>query len=421
MMPLPRPEQRSRRDFIAVGAILLITVIVVAGTWFGSQQSKVDHAVDSSRSVSSEGDEESPQQDSPQARSGAGIPERLTTAWESTTSADKQLVAGADGVLQIEGTRVTMLDASTGTKRWHYDQQRDICGVASPTLWKEAVVVFRGPKGCGEVISFDLASGQYAHTRDALAQDDVTVFEGNRRAGTISPKRIEIWRDDLVRTVEVGYQEAPSQPDQQKHLECSFTSAQTHETMLATAATCEGEESKKLVRLLDTTPEKSDKPEAFHEYTVPVGAEVIAAAKESALIYIPPTDGKDAKLQRLTKSGDFENLPAKVSPGVEPEGNSLTDGPVATWFDGARLNVFGAEDLTPRFAIEGALGTGAMLNGKLLVPVPEGIAVINPADGKEERIIPVDRKGYDGPVTLKVSGDSTLVEKRADTLVGLVA
>ncbi|MBC2682082.1 hypothetical protein [Corynebacterium anserum] len=426
MKALPRPERRTRRDIIATCVIILLTLIVITGTWWGSQQSRVDHSVDASQTIGSDsgtktGNNDSSNSHATQDKRATQLPKHLSPAWEAPTTADRQLVAGANGVLSIRGTRVSMLDARTGKERWHYDQQREICGVASPSRWTEVVVVFRSPKGCGEAISFDMASGQYAYTRDALAQDDVTVFAGDTRAGTISPRRIEIWRDDLVRTVEVGYQEAPTQPDQQKYVNCSFTSAQTYATMLATASACPDDDSKKLVRLLDTTPEKSDQPEIYHEFTVPAGAEVVAAAQNSALIYIPPQDDHDAKFQLLNKSGDFENLPAQASPGVEAEDQSRTDGPVAMWFDGARLNVFGAEDLHPRFQVDGALGTGAMMAGALLVPVPTGIAVIDPAHGTVERTIPVERHGYTGPITLRISGDSTIVEQRADTLVGLTA
>lgn len=402
----PSPEQRSAKDIAATVALVLVAIIAVAGAWLTSQQRQVDHAVSGTDTASVKG------------TSRTAVPTALQEAWR-VHSDSPSLVAREDGALVVQGTRVSMLDATSGHERWHYDQQREICGVASPSMWKEAVVVFRGPKGCGEVISFDLTSGNYAHTRDALAQEDVTVFEGNRRAGTYAPERAEIWRDDLVRTVEAGQQEAPHQPNQQKYTQCLITSAQTEENLLVLAQQCPDQE-KKLVRLMKTTPEHSDEPEVLHEYMVPPRAEVIAASDTAALIYIPAGDGKGPRTQLLKDDGTFDTQPAKRAGDVVVKGRTAHVGALALWYDGERLNAYDSTSLAQKFSVEGALGTGAMMGDRLLVPVAEGIAVINPSSGARDRVIPVDRGGYQGQITLKVPGPNSLVEQREGTVVGLV-
>jgi hypothetical protein len=57
---------------------------------------------------------------------------------------------------------------------------------------------------------------------------------------------------------------------------------------------------------------------------------------------------------------------------------------------------------------------------RLLLPVTGGIAVVDWADGKTEKVIPVDRGDWTGPVTLRVQG-STVIEQRGATIVGLTA
>lgn len=64
------------------------------------------------------------------------------------------------------------------------------------------------------------------------------------------------------------------------------------------------------------------------------------------------------------------------------------------------------------------MGTGVAAGGRLLVPVVEGIAVVNWETGETENTIPVDRGDHVGMVTLGVAGE-TVVEKRGDRLYGL--
>ncbi|MDN5721328.1 MAG: hypothetical protein L0H07_14350, partial [Corynebacterium sp.] len=90
-----------------------------------------------------------------------------------------------------------------------------------------------------------------------------------------------------------------------------------------------------------------------------------------------------------------------------------------TWFDGERLVGFGPTNLEPRFTVP-ALGTGAAMDGSLLVPVDDGVAVVDWEDGSVQRTVPVDRGPYDGPVSLRVQGD-VVVEQRGDEMVALRA
>lgn len=418
---LPPPEQRTRTDLLVAGCILLAVIVIVAGTWLTSQQHKVDHQVaerplPDAKSVTAAGSQVT------------ALPDELHTSWTGTDESSR-LIAADGGVVSVQGTRVSMLDASSGKEVWHYDQHRQICGLSQPEKWSTLVVTFRGPKGCGEAISFDIATGQYAYTRDALAAEDVETLQGNNRAGTLSPQRVELWRSDLVRTVEVGQQEAPHQPDQQSHTECRFTSALTHDDLLVTAQNC-GDPNKKLIRFLKATPEESDAPETIHEFTVPAGAELIGVSGDQAAIYIPASEQDGSRIQILDESGTFHTIPTPEAKGFPEEASvgvekdlhqprTYTQGLLHTWFDGQRLTIFNLNNLNTFQHVESAIGTGVLNEGSLLVPVPEGIAEVDPASGKTQRTIRVDRGGYTGEVTLRVS-HGQIVEQRGTQLVGLI-
>jgi hypothetical protein len=78
--------------------------------------------------------------------------------------------------------------------------------------------------------------------------------------------------------------------------------------------------------------------------------------------------------------------------------------------------------LAHRFTIDGdgplaPVGPATMMAGRLLVPVAEGLAVHNPADGVRERVIQLAHPAGTGPVVPAVSGP-VVIEQRGDTLVG---
>lgn len=431
---IPAPQRRTRGDLVATAVILVLACLLVVGTWWFSAQRKVDHSLAAGAPVGraaagSEGDASAADSVDEQNKEGSTfpMPRAMVEAWSAHTDSDR-LITAEGGVMLLDGTRATMVNAQDGQQRWHYDQDRRICGLARPAQWARVILVFQSPKGCGEAISFSAATGQYAYTRSALAPTDVEVFDANRTAGTLSPQRVELWRDDLVRTVEVGQQEAPHQPHQQQYLECQFTSALSFADLLVTAQQCP-DTSKKVVRFLATTPKDSEEPETLHEFTVPPQAEVIAVQREAAAIYIPASPGEPPRLQILQQSGDFETQELASPAAVAPEamaGQSLGlhqpmamhVGSLSTWFDGEKLNIFTSADLSTHVSVPGALGLGTMVNDRLLVPVVQGIAEVEPASGRILNIIDVQRGDYHGVVQL-ASTQGQLVELRGKQVVGL--
>ncbi|MCA1185491.1 MULTISPECIES: hypothetical protein [unclassified Saccharopolyspora] len=95
-----------------------------------------------------------------------------------------------------------------------------------------------------------------------------------------------------------------------------------------------------------------------------------------------------------------------------------TFGGLLYWNNGATTVALDAATFAPLWEVPGALGPGALHGGKLLVPMPAGIAVLDRFTGARERLIPVDRQGWDGPVRLDSAG-TTVLEQRGPNLVAL--
>ena len=91
-----------------------------------------------------------------------------------------------------------------------------------------------------------------------------------------------------------------------------------------------------------------------------------------------------------------------------------------TWWTGNSVVGFHPTSLATEFTVRGALGAGANMADRLLVPVEDGIRVFDTEHKKAERTLPVRRDGLaaGAPVHLRVSG-GFVVEQRGDELVVL--
>lgn len=407
----PRPERASRKDFLAVGAIAVVLVVVLATSWWGSDARRVEHNQASTLSA-------------PTAAETA--PTKLRELWRGTSPQTVAPILLSGGVLTAEDDVLSMRDLRSGEVAWTYDRGLPLCDV---TFSNERIVaVYRGPKGCGDVVSLTAGTGEYAHTRSALAEDSATALRSNDSTGIVSPHRVELWRSDLVRTTEVGRQETPVKKEEQRYADCPFTSALTRTELLATTQHCEGED-KMLLRLLKTKPERSDVPEDLHTFYVPRDGQLVAIAQHHAAVYAPTGASGDGKPELIvaSDSGEVNHYPMPATPALA---GTAPDSPVLpvmadlphnmTWWTGDAVVGFHPTSLAPEFTVRGALGAGANMADRLLVPVEGGVQVFDTEHKKKERTIPVRRDGLvaGSPVHLRVSG-GFVVEQRGNEVVVL--
>ncbi|MGJ4126156.1 Rv3212 family protein [Corynebacterium macclintockiae] len=422
----PSPERARRSDHMAAAALVAGALALGGITWLGSDARNVDHRVAnqpisaSDKTLAKAGEDNNDQQ----------IPQQLHELWSAQTDSP-DLVVDQGGVVLTADSKTTMVRGDNGEEVWHYDAPEKLCGVAAN--WEKTNLFLHGPKGCGQVVALDSSTGEYRHTRDMLASNTVALFQSRDSIGMLAPSRTELLRYDLVRTVEVGEKKTSVKPNKQKYLECTFTSALTRKELLATAQTCP-DKNTKLVRLLKTKPEDSDVPEEFHEYEVPAGSELVGISVDRAVIYVPGNgirakdekDNKGSRFQILDKQGKFKQIPADPAPLLDPHkrqselfsAQTADSAHAMSWFDGKRVVAFKPSTMEPKFQVEGAIGPAAPMGGRLLIPMQKGIGVVDWSNGALLRTIPVDRKGYTGPVTLRLAGD-VLVEKRGKSVVAL--
>ncbi|QPK79709.1 hypothetical protein G7Y31_03115 [Corynebacterium lizhenjunii] len=402
----------GRKHWLAVGAVSVVCAVAVGGAVLTANI----HAADLVQ-------EHLPTSDEVQVLAQA--PNALTP----TLSLPNQPLPGVVRPVVAHGLLITS-DGDTvsaihpdGTRAWHYERSdAPLCSLG--VAWGRVVATYRTGVGCGDVVAIDAQTGQYAHTRSAINSAEVSAISSNDRIGTVSAERAELWRSDLVRTVEYGFVEAKQEPNKQPHEDCVLGSALTRKETFAITETCDGDDQTTWLRLLDATPEDSRAPEvdADVEISSP-GVRLVAIGQEAAAVYVP---GPQPQIRSFSKTGAelaASNVPA--SPAAEHPASPFVPATAdlphhMTWFDGERLHLLSPTRLSVERTIEQAIGTGVAVGERLLAPTRDGIAVIDWSTGDIERTIPVDRQGYTGPVYLAMAGTS-IVEARGNELVVLSA
>ncbi|SER59462.1 Rv3212 family protein [Corynebacterium cystitidis] len=394
------PLQRSRGDLIATGVISLITVVAVTIALFSAPIRSSELTPAAEEFVAESHLTEIPSAFTEIARADDHSP--------SLTPVTSEGITIAAGEHRITGY------APDGSELWAYERVADLCALAA--AWGKAVATYRTNLGCGDVVAIDSTSGEYAGTRSAPAPDEVVSISSNDRVGTVGAPRVELWRNDLVRTVEYGTVEAPQEADMQPNPNCTITSALTRTSLLAVTEIC-GEET--WLRLQDTTPEDSREPEIMANTQVSPVSILVSIGQTAAAVYDPTTSeviGIDSDGVEVSRSNvqPMEQVPAPYKPVVADLPHHMS------YFDGSRLMLLDPDTLAVTTIYEGALGTGVAIANRLLYPIEDGIAVANWNTQEIEKTIPVDRGGHIGNVALAVAGES-LVEKRGSQLVFLSA
>lgn len=405
------PLRRTRGDLIATGVIALVCAIALIWAYFSApiRQAELTPAT-----------EEVPHQGEL-----AVVPATLTESWRVTDESPRKRPLVVNGLIITYADHTITARKADKTEVWSYKRtDAELCGLTSLSNdpADKVVAIYRSPAGCGDVVAINSATGQYDRTRSAPAPDEVVTINSNDRVGTVASTRTELWRDDLVRTVEYGEVEAPQEGDMQPHPECEITSAMTRKELLALTEKCE---DGTYLRFQDTTPEDPRKPEMRKESVkIPDGSYLVAIEVDAAAIYDPAESVVSSYSQDgsalATTSVPQSNLLADAPHGVaNPETADLPEN--MSFYDGSNLMLLEPGTLQVTMLFEGtALGTGVAIDGKLLFPSEDGITVANWRTQESESAIAVDRGGYTGPVSIASAGP-TIVEKRGSDIVVLDA
>lgn len=398
------PLRRTRGDLIATGVIAGISALLL-GTAFLTAPARDAHLVAA----------EEEQQDYGHL---AVVPKSFSEGFTLTDTSGRDQPLVANGLVITYDNHTLTATTPEGETAWTYERPNDLCLVDQ--AWDKVVATYRDNAGCGDVVAIDAKTGTYAGTRSAIAPEDVVRLASNDRVGYASDERVEVWRSDLVRTVEYGYVEAKQEPDMQPH-ECTITSALTRTELVAVTEVCD---DGAFLRLQEATPEDSRKPEVVADISISPEAYLVAISQDAAAVY-DPTTSEVRGYNREGTSISSSSVPAMNSPEIGPDG-IIKNLPVAdlphhmTYWENNSLLLMEPAALAVTGVFQGALGTGFAAGEKLLYASDSGIAVVDWDKNAVDTIIPVDRGSYTGPVHIASAG-ATVVEKRGDQVVVMKA
>lgn len=403
------PERRSRPDLIAAAAVALVVVVLVVVMWARSEARSTTSVQAATPATPLVG--------------ATSVPTSLTQIWQAPSAATVAPVVVGGGVVTADGSEVSGRNPASGDVLWHYSRDLPLC--AATGEWNRAVAVYRSGRGCSDVTSLEGSTGARGPQRDSEADSAVALAGNSTYLASVGSSRMEVWRSDLVRTLEFGAVHAPVNPNSQPRTGCTLRSVAMSAQRIAAAMSCPGDQGDRL-SLLDPSPEDPTKPtERGSALLGTTGARVIAVTAERTAVYLPGTDPRIALYDNsATLLSSFPLADAALAPAPDAthelvEATTATAS-VVTWWTGSAVVALSADELTMRWSLPKALGPGAEMAGELLVPVPGGIAGISSATGSLVATIPVDRgnSSVRRAIELSVAG-GVVLEQRGGTVTAL--
>ncbi|WP_370180514.1 hypothetical protein [Rhodococcus wratislaviensis] len=400
------PERRSRADLVVAAGIAVAVVVALTVVWFRSD----------ARGTTSVTAAEPP----PALVTALTVPETLSPIWDSASSATTAPLVVGGAVVTADGGDVVGRDRMSGTEVWRYERDLDLCGVTAS--WEKVVAVYRDDRGCSQVTELDGGTGERLAQRSSDADSGVTLKADGTYVASLGDRRLELWRSDLVRTVEYGRVDAPVNPKKQPRSGCTLIDVGSSSSRLSVLERCPGEVADRLT-VMNPSPKDNQEPEEYGSSVLAgvdagvEGARILGVSGETTAVYLPAGTSYGPRIGLFDGTGNAVSEYA-LSLRVGPDPVTSTSSSVVTWWTGSDVVSLGASDLAPRWVFPDALGPGAVMAGNLLVPVESGIAVLDLSTGAVLRTIPVARDAAAGPITTTVAGDVVL-EQRGDDVVAL--
>lgn len=405
-----RPERRTKGDIFGAAAIAVVVAAAAALIWWTS-----DARATTSRPAAAA---------APNPTPARQVPAALKQLWTAASAATMAPIAVGGVVVTGDGRRVDGRDPETGQSRWSYARDTHLCGVS--WLYRYAVAVYRDDRGCGQVSTVDGSTGRRGPARSGYADPRVRLSSDGMTVLSVGDTHLELWRSDMVRMLTYGETDARVKPSARGlHSGCRLISAAASSQAVSVLESCANQADLRLVLL---RPGKDDDEPQQHIVAEPgvapdSGARVLTVSENTTAVYLPApqprvdvVDGTGATVS----STPLPKPPSRAAVVSHP-------GSLMTWWTGDSLMVFDANTLAPRYTIAAGdraapLGPGAMMAGRLLVPVTGAIGVYDPVSGASERFIPVDRStappAPGKPVFPAVIG-SRVLEQRGGAVVAL--
>jgi hypothetical protein len=364
------------------------------------------------------------------------VPAGFAEAWRAPSGATDHPVVAGPAVVTADGSRVVGHTATTGAESWSYTRNRSLCTVDSgfpEGTTGRVLALYAGTTGwCSELTTLRPETGARLGASNPDVRPGTRLLADHTYVLATGADYLEVWRSDLVRTLEYGDVVTPAQPARQPRPDCTYGSAAVSFGRIGVIERCPGESTDRLTVLAADGQDGADTPQVQFSVQLPTaGATLVALSNGRAAVALPGPP----RLLLLDAAG----LQVGLVPLAVPDSDLTTDAtaPAATigttqgttngtdgqddriyWWTGSRTVALNGTDLTPLWTVDGTLGPAQPYGGGLLVPAPAGLLALDASTGAVLRTLPVARTDPAAPVRLATAGDM-LLEQRGSEVVAL--
>lgn len=400
-----KPERRTRADVVAAAAIAAVVAVVAALIWWTSDV-RATVSAPAAAPV-------------PALTPAREVPAALRELWTAPSPESTLPVVAGGAVVTGAGRQVDGRDPATGAVLWSYSRDLELCGVS--WVYTYAVAVYPDTRGCGQVTTIDAKTGQRGSTRTAYADPTVRLSSDGTTVLSAGDTRLELWRSDMVRMLSYGALDAPIKPGTPALPLCRLVSAAASSAAVSVLEACPQQADLRLTLLRPSDEEDTPELKYVEQPGVAAdsGARVVAVSETDTAVYVPSPE----PVVNIVDETGTTTATTPVSGPAAPDARMSRAGDLITWWTGRDLMVFSANGLRYKYTVSPSgpnapVGPGAMMAGRLIVPVTDGYDVFDPVTGAGERHLTVARPAVAGPVVPAVAG-TTVLEQRGDQLVAL--
>ncbi|OJF82464.1 Rv3212 family protein [Nocardia seriolae] len=407
------PERRTRADILTAVAIAALVAIATAVVVLTSGV-RGTHA-------------QSATVDLPVPSTGGPVPGQVRELWQQPDDAAMRSLVVGGVAITADGGAVTGRDPRTGEQVWKYERDLPLCAVevqfGTVIATYRTEPGFKEDRGCSQTTLLNAEQGSRVTARSSYMDDKITLWPDGTYVLALGANRLELWRSDLVRTLEYGYVDAPVNPHTQPRSDCRLISAGSAPSRVAVLERC-GKDTADRLSILNPAPKDGTMPEDYSSHVLNEpggavdGARVLAVSDTRVALYLPGTQTSPPVLTIYDVSGNLLATHQLSTPLAD-------DAMVARLstgffvFTGENLIALNLTTLDPLWGTQHVLGTPAMMAGQLIVPVADGLAVLDQNTGAQTSRIPLQRSDYHNePISLAVSGQ-TFLERRGARLYGV--
>jgi outer membrane protein assembly factor BamB len=408
------PERRRRVDVYVAVALVVLIVAGAAFLWATSPEVATVDTPDATPIA---------------APTPAGdVPTAFGEAWRAPSSATTTPVVAGPAVVTGDETSVTGHDAETGNVAWTYRRDVTLCALGSAFPGADdgdghVLALYESRTGwCSELTALHPASGRRADASNPDMQPGVQMVANGSYVTATGNDYLEVWRSDLVRTLEYGNVPTPVQPGKQPRPTCTYGSTAAGTNRIGVIERCPEADTDRLTVLTPDGPKGADTPDVQFSVELPAaGAVLVALADDRVAVALP----NPARLVIYDRAGlqvsqfplDLPDSALTTAPAGAPA-DVTSDGAKMYWSAGGTTVALDATQLTPLWTLHGTLGPPVLYGTGLLAPVQGGLADLDPTRGTILRTLPVERAEPTAPVRLAAAGE-ILLEQRAGDLVAL--